>query len=110
MSEKPSDLEEIPEDVLEDLEEVAKEIAEETRSHVKKKAKLPSSRDLAEIVAEAALQARGIPPEEFPEIVRKLLEERGFNTRFVTDKRIWRTYETLVRKRIIPDTLGVVAW
>ena len=102
--------EDIPEDVLDDLKEIANEIASEYATKKRGKGKLPSSRDLARIVAEAALQARGINPDDFPDIVIKLLEEEGFNTRYVTVKRIWRTYETLVRRGVIPDTLGVVMW
>jgi hypothetical protein len=106
---KGFDIDEIPEDVIEDLEDVAEEIRKETeRRH--RRLKLPSSRDLAEIVAEAALQARGVDPQEFPQIVITLLEERGFYTGYINEKRIWRVYETLVRRRIIPDTLGVVVW
>ena len=104
------DLSDLPEDVLEDLEAVASEIESETRARVKRKVRLPSSRDLAEVVAEAALQARGVPPEEFPNIVMRLLEERGFYTKYVNERRIWRVYESLVRRRVIPDTLGVVMW
>ncbi|MCE4628124.1 MAG: hypothetical protein F7C34_03125 [Desulfurococcales archaeon] len=102
--------EDLPEDVIEDLEEIAEEISSETRRAGKKKVKLPSSRDLAEVVIEAALQARGVDPAEFPEIVIRLLEERGFYTKYVNEKRIWRIYENLVRRRVIPDTLGVVMW
>ncbi|MCE4600665.1 MAG: hypothetical protein F7C38_03785 [Desulfurococcales archaeon] len=100
----------IPEDVLEDLIESISEIKGEASGRSKRKQKLPSTRDLAQIVAEAALSARGINPDEFPDIVRRLLEENGFTTRYVTDKRIWRTYELLVRRGVIPDTLGVVVW
>ncbi len=100
----------IPEDVLEDLIESISEIKGEASRHTKRKQKLPSTRDLAQIVAEAALSARGANPDEFPDIVRRLLEENGFATRYVTDKRIWRTYELLVRRGVIPDTLGVVVW
>jgi hypothetical protein len=107
---KGLEFDEIPDDVLEDLEEVISEIASDTRKAGKRKVKLPSSRDLAEIVAEAALQARGIDPAEFPEIVIQMLEERGFYTKYVNEKRIWRVYESLVRRRVIPDTLGVVMW
>jgi len=104
------DLGDIPEDVLEDLEAIAEEISADTRRAGKRKVKLPSSRDLAEIVAEAAMMARGVDPAEFPEIVLKLLKEKGFYTKYVNEKRIWRVYESLVRRRVIPDTLGVVMW
>jgi len=101
---------EIPEDVLEELKEASKEIEEEITHKYKKKSKYPSTRDLAEIVAKAAKLYASINPEEFPDMVRKMLEDEGYNTKFVTDKRIWRTYETLVRRGVIPDTLGVVMW
>ncbi len=104
------DIPDIPEDVLEDLMEVAREIEREASRAPRGRRRLPSSRDLAEVVAEAALAARGVPPEEFPSIVLSLLEERGFDVRFVNVKRIWRTYESLVRRGVIPDTLGVVMW
>lgn len=104
------DVPDIPEDVLEDLMEISREIEAEARGRRRGKRKLPSSRDIAQAVAQAALQARGIPPEEFPDIVIKLLEEQGFDTRYVNERRIWRTYESLVRRGVIPDTLGVVMW
>lgn len=53
----------------------------------------------------------GIPtlkPEDLPDRVRRVLEERGFYTGLVTDKRVWRIYETLVRRGRIYDVLGVV--
>ncbi len=94
----------VPEDVLEEIREYEEE------STVKKKKPFPSSRDIVEAVKEAALIARGIHPNEFPDLVLRILEEKGFDTRFVTIKRIWRTYENLVRRGIIPDTLHVVIW
>lgn len=104
------DVPDIPEDVLEDLMETAREIEKSISPKERARLKLPSTRDLAEAVREAAYKARGASPEEFPDIVRELLEEKGFNTKYVNDRRIWRTYETLVRRGIIPDTLGVVEW
>ena len=62
-------------------------------------------------IAEAVLEVVGIPtlkPEDFPDRVRRVLEEKGFYTGLVTNKRVWRVYETLVRKGRIYDTLGVV--
>jgi len=105
-----SEIPDIPEDVLEDLREIAEEIEAEARGRRRGKRKLPSTRDIAQAVAEAAMMARGLPPEEFPNVVLQLLEEQGFDTRYVTVKRIWRTYESLVRRGVIPDTLGVVMW
>lgn len=104
---KDIDLDDIPEDVLEELKEAMEEVAPKARR--RGKSKLPSNRDIAEAVIEAA-RAWGGSPDEFPDAVRALLEEWGFNTRFVNDKRIWRIYETLVRRGVMRDTLGVVEW
>ncbi len=93
----------VPEDVLEEIEEY-----EEKTDRWKTRKKYPSSRDIVEAVKEAALHARGIHPDEFPDIVYQILWEQGFDTRYVTVKRIWRTYEKLVRTGVIPDTLHVV--
>ncbi len=94
----------VPEDVLEEI----KEYEEKTSGGRKTKKKYPSSRDIVEAVKEAALKARGLHPDEFPDLVYQILEEQGFDTRHVTVKRIWRTYEKLVRTGAIPDTLHVV--
>jgi len=101
-SEKKIDLDYVPEDVLEEI------LEEERRITKKKKSPYPSSRDIVEAVIEAARMARGIHPDEFPELVIKILEDRGFDTRHVTVKRIWGTYESLVRRGVIRDTLGVI--
>ncbi len=93
----------VPEDVL---EEVLSE--EKRRRGGKKRAPFPSSRDIVEAVRDAALSARGVHPDEFPDIVLSILRERGFDTRHVTVKRIWRVYESLVVRGVIPDTLGVI--
>ncbi len=96
----------IPEDLLEEIEEYEKEI----RAGKRKKRNYPSSRDIVLAVKEAALKARGLHPDDFPRIVLEILEEQGFDTSYVTVKRIWRVYEKLVRSGVIPDTLGVVVF
>lgn len=100
----------IPEDVLEELEEAQKEIEREIGGGARRRRRYPSTRDIAEAVREVALMSRGSDPSEFPEMVREYLERQGFYVGLVTDKRVWRVYETLVRRRVIPDTLGVVEW
>ncbi len=95
----------VPEDVLEEVLE-----AEHGGRRRKGKLRLPSSRDIVEAVRDAALAARGVHPDEFPDIVYTILEERGFDTRYVTVKRIWRVYESLVARGVIPDTLGVISY
>lgn len=94
----------VPEDLLEEIKEYEKE------NKRRGKKVFPSSRDIVETVKEASLMARGIHPDEFPDIVLNLLREKGFDTRYVTVKRIWRVYENLVRRGVIPDTLRVVTW
>ncbi len=97
----------VPEDLLKEIEEAERELRGKGSRPRKP---YPSSRDVVEAVAEAARMCRGARPDEFPELVRKLLEERGFDVRHVTDKRIWRTYENLVRRGFLPDTLRVVGY
>ena len=67
----------------------------------------PRNDDVAEAVLEAVSKPT-LKPEELPDAVRRLLEERGFYAGLVTDKRVWRIYETLVRKGRLYDVLGVV--
>ncbi|MCE4599366.1 MAG: hypothetical protein F7C81_04115 [Desulfurococcales archaeon] len=98
--------EDLPEDVIEDLMEASKKRKLERRM----KEKLPSSRDVVEAVVEAASMATGLSPDEFPDLVYKILEEKGFSTRYVNERRIWSTYENLVRRAVIKDVLGVVNW
>jgi len=93
----------IPEDVLEDILMIEKE-----RASKGKKEKYPSSRDIVGAVVKAVSYAHGIHPDDFPDLVYSILNEQGFSTRFVTVKRIWRTYENLVRRGIIRDVLGVI--
>jgi len=93
----------VPDDVL---EEVLQE-EEKLRPKHKKKYPYPSSRDIVNAVIEAVRSFSG-HPDEFPDYVIVLLRDKGFDTRHVTIKRIWRTYELLVRKGIISDRLGVL--
>lgn len=102
--EKELDLDYIPEDVLKEVLEEEARMKEEK----KRRSDYPSSRDIVEAVIEAAKMARGIHPDEFPNIVLDILRDRGFNVKFVTIKRIWSTYESLVRRRVIRDVLGVI--
>ena len=67
----------------------------------------PRNDDIAEAIMEA-MSAPTLKPEDFPDRVRRVLEEKGFYTGLVTDKRVWRIYETLVRRGRIYDALGVV--
>ncbi len=93
----------VPEDMLEEVLEYEKSV-----KRGKSRVRYPSSKDIVEAVKVAAERARGVHPHDFPEIVYRVLEEWGFSTKFVTIKRIWRTYETLVLRGIIRDVLNVV--
>jgi len=93
----------IPEDLLEDIRRYERE------ERSKEKVKFPSSRDIVEAVKTASLVSKGgIHPDEFPEVVVNMLREKGFDTRFVSAKRVWKVYENLVERGIIQDVLGVV--
>ncbi len=102
-NEKEINLDYVPEDVLKEI------LEEERRTTIKKKSPYPSSRDIVKAVIEASKMARGIHPDEFPELVIRILEDQGFDTRHVTVKRIWSTYESLVRRGVIRDILGVIS-
>jgi len=47
-------------------------------------------------------------PSELCEVVRSQLEAQGLNTKYLTDKRIWRNYEFMVKKGWIKDWLKVI--
>lgn len=102
MKEEPDYSEFIPKDLIDEMEMYQKE------NKSKEKPRFPSSRDIVEAVKNASMLAKGLHPEEFPEIVIKLLKENGLDTRFVTVKRIWRVYQNLVERGIIPDVFGIV--
>ncbi len=94
----------IPEDVLREVLEEEEKLAKGRKKRV-----YPSSRDIVEAVIEATKMARGIHPDEFPDLVLRILEDKGFDTRHVTIKRIWSTYENLVRRGVVRDVLHVVS-
>jgi len=94
----------VPDDVLEEILQEERSL----RQRRKKKAPYPSSRDVVEAVIEAVRSFSG-HPDDFPDYVISLLEQNGFDTRHVTLKRIWSTYEKLVRRGVISDRLGVLA-
>ena len=97
----------IPEDVLKDVLMAKRERASKGK---KDKEKYPSSRDIVDAVVKAVSYAHGIHPDDFPDLVYSILEDQGFSTKFVTVKRIWRTYENLVRRGVIRDILGVISY
>lgn len=95
----------IPPDVLEDLIEAERELERELRSRRIRKRRYPSNRDIVEAIRKLAGHVH-VDPEEFPGLVRDELEREGFYAGLVTDERIWRLYESLVRSKVISDFLG----
>lgn len=75
---------------------------------MRRKFTLPCRSDIEEAVREASIRAYDVHPHEFPEIVYEILERKGFRTDKVSIKRIWETYERLVKKGVIADVLNVV--
>jgi len=92
----------VPEDIVSEVMEL-----EEKPRRRKRRLPYPTKRDISDAVIEAVKMFHG-HPDEFPDLVMEILEERGFYTGFVTIRRIWRIYEELVRKRIIGDYLDVL--
>ncbi len=104
--ERPEDL---PEDVIEDLKASMEEVERELKRFRggRGRRRYPSNSDIAEAIKRLGSYAH-INPEEFPDIVRRELEKEGFYVGLVTDQRVWRIYESLVRRGAIRDYLGVV--
>ena len=109
MSEANLPLDYIPEDGLREVLEEEERLYRRMKRGYRKRP-YPSNRDIADAIREVIARHMVEHPDDFPEAVLEVLEERGFETRHVTIKRIWRMYETLVRKGVISDTLGVVVW
>jgi len=95
-------LDTVPPDVL-------REVVEQEEKPPKKRRKLPypTGKDIEVAVVEAIRIFYG-HPDEFPDVVIEVLRRKGFYTGHVTVHRIWRTYESLVRRRVISDYLNVV--
>ena len=100
------DLDYIPEDVLKEVLEAEKK--EFKRYKKKRKAHYPTSRVLVQTIIELSYTCRGIHPHEFPRLILDYLERKGFDTRYITIKRIWNVYESLVKRHVITDVFGVV--
>jgi len=95
------DLDWVPEELL---EEVLKEIERGKKKEVNKRR--PTRKDLMRVIKKAL--SYDVRAQDFVDLVYELLEEEGFETKFTTVKRIWATYEEMVRKGFIVDYLDVV--
>ena len=96
----------LPGDVLEDLRRETGR--RKSRGAQSRKKRRPTRRELDSIVARAVNYYLPDHPLEFTEVVRNLLREEGYDDSAITDKRIWESYERMVRKGWISDRLGVV--
>ncbi|HID15866.1 MAG TPA: hypothetical protein EYP16_03565 [Candidatus Atribacteria bacterium] len=68
----------------------------------------PKNSDIRKAIYKAFREGLVWKPEELYEAVLKELEGMGMKTRYVTEKRVWRTYEMMVQKKWIPDWLNVL--
>jgi len=68
----------------------------------------PKNSDIAKAILQLFSLNPLVKPEDFVDSVKSVLEMNGFYVKLVTPKRIWRTYENMVRKGQIYDYLLVV--
>ena len=85
------------------MREVLEQLKDESPRKVNKRR--PTRKDLMKVILEALKEDPR--PQDFPDFVYDLLEAKGFNVRFTSVKRIWETYEMMVKKGFIDDVLGV---
>lgn len=104
MSEEIPGINNIPEDVLREVEEAEKSLKRKRRG---RRGTRPARSDIMRAVAEVA-SGPLIRPEDFPDLVRERLEREGFDTSHLSDKRVWATYEEMVRRGKLRDYLDVV--
>jgi len=75
---------------------------------MKKRKPYPHNSDIANAIIDVLFSEPWIHPADFTEKVREELKKRGFYPGLVSDKRIWRIYEEMVRKGRTYDILQVV--
>jgi len=68
----------------------------------------PKNSDIRNVILRIYRNGLVWHPKDLCEAVRRELEISGLNTKYLTDKRIWRIYEYMVRKGWIRDWLNVV--
>jgi hypothetical protein len=68
----------------------------------------PRNDDIVNAILKVLGKAYIITPDEFPEAVKRQLNEDGFYSGLVTASRVWQLYEKLVRNRQVADVLNVV--
>jgi hypothetical protein len=71
------------------------------------KKKYPRNEEVREAIIEALSKFLD-HPSSFPYLVYEILESKGYNTKYLSYKRIWRLYKEMVNKGRIYDILDVV--
>ncbi|RLF21976.1 MAG: hypothetical protein DRN15_10245 [Thermoprotei archaeon] len=68
----------------------------------------PRNSDIKQAIMKVISWNPLLHPSELVSAVKEELEREGFYPGLVTEKRIWRLYEELVKKKVMYDVLGVV--
>ena len=95
-------LDTVPEDVLEDVLRYEEEFLKREFQGTRGKRRFPSNQDIAEAIVQVTggvLYEAGLP--DLYELVKKRLEEEGFDTSFVGERRVIRILNSLVKKGVI---------
>ncbi len=75
---------------------------------MKGKKPYPRNNDIADAILEVLSKKPYIHPDDLPDEVRAALEDKGFYAGLVSNKRIWRMYEKLVKSGKMYDVLMVM--
>ena len=95
-------LDSVPRDVLDDVLRYEEEFLRTEFSRGRGKRRFPSNQDIAEAIVQVTggvLFEAGLP--ELYELVKKRLEEEGFDTSFVGERRVVRILNSLVKKGVV---------
>lgn len=68
----------------------------------------PRNSDIRETIYKAFRKGLVWKPDQLYTAIISELKAKGMKTNYVTEKRIWRIYEMMVRKKWMPDWLNVV--
>ena len=75
---------------------------------MKRRKGYPRNSDIRSAIYKVFRDGLAWHPQDLCEAVLQELEAQGLETKFVTEKRIWRNYEWMVRKGWMRDWLEVV--
>jgi len=91
----------VPEELLKEIEEFEEREKERYRRSGSKRP-FPSNEDVVEAIKEISggVITRGNIDELF-DAVKKHLEDKGFDTRFLTEGRFWRLVTNMVKKGVL---------